>query len=666
MFSSESHSSRSKNQRRKSDQKPWKGANEIPFASESPPLLGFRSISPVSVNKLESVTENPDTSAVATSYSTAYCPTSSSSEQEGNTEADSHVVQDGEHEDDTLPAARGHPFLVNLKSFAERNPIFAPGTQPEDEASETDAESNSEISEQEEVTPVHDTMIEGPAEGEESVEEETEAEPSAEGTDLYLTAREWNIRVLASEFRTKQLEAHHPAQVLINRPPEPEFSRLADVKKALNQANSLPTDQHSIDIKEAEKGMRREERDLELAKAGLDTREAQLKLERSSRDVQEIKEYGDHLRAAGAKRKADVLENSIANHGNFRIHDKVSVDPSMTVSQAKRENSKAARNLETAILERRLIEAQLAVEKYQRNQQGSGGNKEVFAVEKRLTQAELRSRDKAHRILQLTQLVERDVANPDIIFNSAFMDQDTVDESVEAASDSSSDEPEYAVGQHANQANTHFQALTDLHGARSHLHHQYTGVHPFNRPCGDLQEMADQNASQPAAPAPHATRPVPVTTLSLALRGLYDPFAIQLPRPALTLNPDEDSGDEEVDFGPPVPHNLARARRIHAHSVWGLSIHALGDARAGHDNRDIEVLQRTMDEAMNAYMALGGVVLDPVNGNPYIEPGQNEGNLGDHVANKQKTGQMKGNRGVLWNGLSLKCPSMVTILDLPE
>ncbi|KAH3904362.1 hypothetical protein HBH56_235040 [Parastagonospora nodorum] len=629
MFSSESRSSRSKEQRRKSDQKPWKGANEIPFASSSPPPAGFRSISTFSVNELESLTGNSDTSAAAFSYSTAYHPL---------------VVKDGEHEEDTLPAPHGQPFLLNLKSFAARNPVFAPGAQPEDEASETDDESDSEFSDQEEVTPVHDTTVEDFAEGEESVEEETDTESPTEGTDLYLTTREWNIRVLTSEFRTKQLEAHHPAQVLINRPPELEFSRLADAKKFLNQVNSLPTDQHPTDIKEAENSVSRAERDLELASARLDTREVQLKLERSSRDVEEMKEYEDHLRAAGTKRQADDLENSIANHGNFRSHDKVSVDSSMTVSQAERENFKAARKLETAILERRFIEAQLAVAKSQRNQQGSGGTKEVFAVEKRLTQAELHihllcmGRDKAHRIWQLTQLVERDVANPDIIVHSAFVDHDMVEESVEAASDSSADEPEYAVGQYANQANTHFQAMTDLHGGRPHLHHQHTGFHPFNRPYVDLQEMADQNASRPAAPAPHATQPAPVATLPLPLHGLYDPFTIPLPRPNLNLNPDEDSDDEEVDLGPPVPYNPAMARRIHAHSVWGLSIHALRDARAGRNNGDIEVLQRTMDEARNAYLALGGVVLDPVNGNPYIEPGQNEGNVGEHVAKKQKTG----------------------------
>lgn len=208
----------------------------------------------------------------------------------------------------------------------------------------------------------------------------------------------------------------------------------------------------------------------------------------------------------------------------------------------------------------------------------------MFALEKHFNDAQLHihlmrmRRDKAYRIWQLAQLVERDTANPDIIVISAFVDHDMVDETVEAVSDSSADEPEQGVGQRANQANTHFQAMTDIRGARSYLHHQHTGVHPFNCPYADLQEMADQNETHRLAPAQAPTQPAPGTILPLPLHGLYGPFAIPLPRPLLGLNTDEDSDGEGVDFGPAVPYDPARARPNHAHSVWALSIHALRDA----------------------------------------------------------------------------------------
>lgn len=46
-----------------------------------------------------------------------------------------------------------------------------------------------------------------------------------------------------------------------------------------------------------------------------------------------------------------------------------------------------------------------------------------------------------------------------------------------------------------------------------------------------------------------------------------------------------------------------------------------------------------MDEARNAYMALGGVVLDPVNGNPYIEPGENDGNADEMLLRSRTQGR---------------------------
>lgn len=556
------------------------------------------------------------------------------------------MIQDGEHKEDVPTTLRRPSFLLNLKSFAARNPVFAPGAEPEDEASETEAESDSEISDQVDVTSVHDTTADDPADYEEPGEKETDKESPVQDAGLCLSAREWNIHVLMSEFRTKQLEAHHPAQVLINHPSELEFSQLADAKKALHQVKSLPTDQRSTDIKEAENSVRKAERNLEVANARLDTREIKLKLERSSQDIEKMKEYEERLRAGGEKRKADVFENSPKTIDGLRGQDKTSqAEPVVTLAQAERETLEAAKSLDMALLELNLIEAQLKVAKSQRIVQGSGGNKEVFAVEKRLTQAELHihllcmRRDKAHRIWQLTQLVEQDAANPDIIVNSAFVDHDMVDESAEAASESSEDEPEQGVGHHANQANTNFQVMTDIRGTRSLLHHQHTGVHPFNRKYADLQEMADQNATNRPAPAQTSTQPAPVATPPLSLHGLYDPFAIPLPRPLLGLDADEASDDEEVDFGPAVPYDPARARRVHAHSVWALSIHALRDAKASHSTGNIEILQRTMEKARNAYMALGGVVLDPVDGNPYIEPGEDEGVAVDgHVAKKQKMG----------------------------
>lgn len=220
------------------------------------------------------------------------------------------MVQGGDHEEDTPATSLRPSFLLSLKSFAARNSVFAPGAQTEDEVSEAEAESDSEISDKGEVNPVHDTTAEDPAEDEESGEEKTDVKPPTQETGLCLTAREWKIRVLTSEFRKKQLEAHHPAQTLINHPPELEFSQLVEVKKALEQVKSLPTDQRSNALQQAEKRVFDADWALALAEAKLDAREAELILERSNREIEEMKEYEGHLRAAGTKRKANTLEES--------------------------------------------------------------------------------------------------------------------------------------------------------------------------------------------------------------------------------------------------------------------------------------------------------------------------------------------------------------------
>jgi hypothetical protein len=155
-----------------------------------------------------------------------------------------------------------------------------------------------------------------------------------------------------------------------------------------------------------------------------------------------------------------------------------------------------------------------------------------------------------------------------------------------------------------------FQESTNVQGWRARAHRHQTGVHAFNRPHKERQQMARDVAEYDVISDSSA----PISSQSLLLdhrlNGTSDPLAvpaIRMPSVAAEAMEDEraeeeEDPDEEMCGPPPVPFSLNRAQLVYVRTVWANAVYKLREAKAEEKGE----AQEAVESAVANYVALGG------------------------------------------------------------